>query len=124
MPTVIILQFSLLLLSECVQPCMNGRIQLLCQFDSGLVPLPLECLFSCILLHTGCPKNKQNANSALNLKPFKNNCAAYMFIVDSSNTDLNSLPIQALLRSVLDESTVCIDIQSRVNWLSDTANPI
>ena len=36
---------SLLLLSECVQPCIKGSIQLLCQFDSGLVPLQLDVCF-------------------------------------------------------------------------------
>ena len=49
MPTVIIFAIfekgTLLLLSECVQSCMNGCIKPLCQFDSGLIPLQLDVCF-------------------------------------------------------------------------------
>ena len=54
---------TLLLLSGCVHACMNGRIQLLCQFDSGLGPLPLGFLISNALI-----KNLTD----LTLKVFRN----------------------------------------------------
>ena len=44
-----------------------------------------------------------------NLSPYENVPAGVRVIVDSSNTDLNPIAIQTLLRSVFDESTIVIN---------------